>query len=777
MKALLERLKLTKVESSPPPLVTPVLSSIPPPPPVRQEQKPIVVLGDPIELMRERELSKPKLKLQPVIGLPGPIGVSEMVSVPVSLNGPALSEYQNPPNLTYAGGRPIYLTDTEVQADVSRWATYPAIATVIMDGNNIEGASDIGTSTLSATQSIGSPVLNLLRGPGGVPGVINMRDNNGTNHTLESIDANLFFDDELLAKAGDIQNISDWALYPALANVDMDNKSIVNCGSITTIPSAIIDNTEGTIKTLNLDMGPDDASRINFTNEFGTSKDLKLEVGGGGHLQWGGENVVVGNVVTEINPGNNTGIVALRSQGETVTITNPAAGIVNFEVPAVDVGVISLNTKTGNVDLISAGGTVTITPVPLTSNIDLSVPGLVALEEQVAAIEGEVATLQGEVTALQGEVVALQGEVTGIQGEVTVLTGGLATVTAGLGVVTSSYVTKVGLAGNQRTGEITLAAGSNTTITESPNGTFTIASSGGGGGVTSVNAITGAVNLVAGAGVSVTPSGQDITIATTDVFQATYYKSGNQNLSAPPSSATDITFDLTGAWNNDGGYITHVNGTTAFTVVQSGLYQLEWNASIQATGSAWTSLLKQISIDITRGAVENVTIAQNTSIPSGSNYAQNLCSTFNLVAGDVINCRVVNSYTAGTPQALGYTVANPIDLNTWFSWRFITLGGATAYQNPPPVIQAAGTTALIPTTANTTYILTSGAIQNFTTAGLGVGNAGLVWYVKNGSGSDITIQHNGTNITGQTSTIHTNTGSSNSSSQIIYWNGTNLIMY
>jgi len=487
MKALLERLKLTKVESSPPPLVVPVLSSFPPPPLPPPKPHPVILdLGDPIELMRERELSKPKLKLQPVIGLPGPIGVSEMVSVPVSLNGPALSEYQNPPNLTYAGGKPIYLTE---EGDLGRWSLFPAISTVVMDGNSIEGASDIGTSTVSATQSIGSPVLNLLRGPGGVPGVINMRDNNGTNHTLESIDANLFFDDELLAKAGDIQNISDWALYPALANVDMDNKSIVNCGSITTIPSAIIDNTEGTIKTLNLDMGPDDSARIKFTNEFGVNKDLKLEVGGGEHLQWGGENVVVGNVVTEINPGNNTGIVALRSQGETVTITNPAAGIVNFEVPAVDVGVISLNTKTGNVDLISAGGTVTITPVPLTSNIDLSVPG-------IAVLEGEVATLQGEVATLQGEVVAIQGELVVIDGEIATLTGGLATVTAGLGVVTSSYVTKVGLAGNQRTGEITLAAGSNTTITESPNGTFTIASSGGGGGgVTTLNGQAGALTL------------------------------------------------------------------------------------------------------------------------------------------------------------------------------------------------------------------------------------------------------------------------------------------
>jgi hypothetical protein len=98
------------------------------------------------------------------------------------------------------------------------------------------------------------------------------------------------------------------------------------------------------------------------------------------------------------------------------------------------------------------------------------------------------------------------------------------------------------------------------------------------------------------------------------------------------------------------------------------------------------------------------------------------------------------------------------------------------------VIQAAGTTALTATNANTTYLLTSGATQNFTTTGLGAGNAGLYWYVKNttaagGGGSDITIQANGVAIAGSTSTAHQNTNTQNSSLQVIYWNGTTLTMY
>jgi hypothetical protein len=101
----------------------------------------------------------------------------------------------------------------------------------------------------------------------------------------------------------------------------------------------------------------------------------------------------------------------------------------------------------------------------------------------------------------------------------------------------------------------------------------------------------------------------------------------------------------------------------------------------------------------------------------------------------------------------------------------------TAPSTPVPLIQASTTTALTTANANTTYILASGATQNFTTAGLVLGDAGKVWYVKNASGGDIGIEDNGSAISGETSTVQAGTGSANSSIQIIYWNGANLIMY
>jgi hypothetical protein len=263
------------------------------------------------------------------------------------------------------------------------------------------------------------------------------------------------------------------------------------------------------------------------------------------------------------------------------------------------------------------------------------------------------------------------------------------------------------------------------------------------------------------------------------VYQATYYKSVAQTLT---SGNTDITFDLTGSWNNTGGYVTHVDGTTSFTVVQTGLYQLEFNAIVLANGAVYaTTANRNVAIDITRSPTAEQAIITNSSVmATAQNYGQSVSSSYYLVAGDVINLRVGNTFTGGPPTV--QQSLNVFDLNTFFSWTFVSTGTALAYQNPPPVIQGAGTTALIPTSANTQYILTSGTLQNFTTAGLGAGNAGAVWFVKNaqasgGGGNDVTIQHNGTAITGATSVLHNTTINVNTASQTLYWTGTDLIMY
>ena len=161
------------------------------------------------------------------------------------------------------------------------------------------------------------------------------------------------------------------------------------------------------------------------------------------------------------------------------------------------------------------------------------------------------------------------------------------------------------------------------------------------------------------------------------VYQATYYKSANQNLT---SGATDITFDSTGEWNNPGTYISHTNGTTDFTVGVTGLYQMEFNAFINANGASWNLLTnKNVAIDITRTPTAEQAVIANTALQAnaggggggvGVNYAQCVTATYYLKVGDVINLRVANTFTGGPPSAEG--LLNTFDLNTFFTWRFIS---------------------------------------------------------------------------------------------------------
>lgn len=152
-----------------------------------------------------------------------------------------------------------------------------------------------------------------------------------------------------------------------------------------------------------------------------------------------------------------------------------------------------------------------------------------------------------------------------------------------------------------------------------------------------------------------------------NLFIGQYYKSANQNL---VSGSTDITFDLTQSWNNPGGYISHTNGTSVFTVNQPGLYQLEFNLTVNANSATWNvGTNKVISIDITRiGIAEVVAFGQANNTATTTSYIQSTSATFYLNIGDIINCRCQNNYATATPNAAG---AIGFDLNTWFTWKYI----------------------------------------------------------------------------------------------------------
>jgi hypothetical protein len=65
-------------------------------------------------------------------------------------------------------------------------------------------------------------------------GQVLLNDSSGTE-VLKAIGGDLFFNNELLAKAGDIQDIADWSLYPALATVELAGQSLTQANDISSV--------------------------------------------------------------------------------------------------------------------------------------------------------------------------------------------------------------------------------------------------------------------------------------------------------------------------------------------------------------------------------------------------------------------------------------------------------------------------------------------------------------------------------------------------------------
>jgi len=123
------------------------------------------------------------------------------------------------------------------QQDVSGWYIYPAANGSVLFNNTIpppmpvvnqgnlhafgDGIFYNGDTLMPDTWYL-NPSLN---------GEVLLNDASGTQ-LLHSIDANLYYNNELLAKAGDIENVADWSLYPALQQVELAGQNIIQAGDI-----------------------------------------------------------------------------------------------------------------------------------------------------------------------------------------------------------------------------------------------------------------------------------------------------------------------------------------------------------------------------------------------------------------------------------------------------------------------------------------------------------------------------------------------------------------
>jgi hypothetical protein len=213
--------------------------------------------------------------------------------------------------------------------------------------------------------------------------------------------------------------------------------------------------------------------------------------------------------------------------------------------------------------------------------------------------------------------------------------------------------------------------------------------------VNSVGGLTGDVGLTSpDATITITPVGSDLQIISKPK-QATYFKpyvagavpNGGQFLTnaTSPADITDMTMDGFASWNNDGGYITHALGSNTWTVVQSGLYQLDFHATIVPNGATFnnptlpaTTQGKSVSILLNRPSISSAYFplavqqgVQGNALPVI--YGQSTVLTFYLLAGDNIRLRVQNQYTGTATSAYAAAqAATLLDLNTYFSWVYIS---------------------------------------------------------------------------------------------------------
>lgn len=263
---------------------------------------------------------------------------------------------------TNAGGNSFFAS---VGSQIS-WSTIPAISDVNMNNYNIINLNKIEDANEISVAHLISPLID------GKTISLQNQDNQNIN-VLEAINGDLFFNAELLAKANDIQDIADWANYPALFNINMNGKSITNTTSDLNISNSDIAGNLVLSSANNLSLTSANDLIISLNSSVGAAGEL-LGSDGAGHVVW---TVPTAAGVTSLNTLN--GAITVSSTNAATLGVAQVGQDIQLTVPASAVGVTSFQTLTGAVGLTSTGGSVGITTVG--QNINLETLGITPVSD------------------------------------------------------------------------------------------------------------------------------------------------------------------------------------------------------------------------------------------------------------------------------------------------------------------------------------------------------------------------------------------------------------
>ena len=370
-------------------------------------------------------------------------------------------------------------------------------------------------------------------------GTITLSDTIG-DQTLQAIGTELFFDGQLLAKAGDIQNISDWALYPANADVNIDGKNIENVLKITDSTNVFGTNGQylssdgskiewttpvsGGVTQLNSLTGNVNITSTNNDTLTVTQvdKDIQLTVVGGSGVQTlntltgavnitsTNENLTVAQVGQDIQLtiAGGAGVESLNTLTGAVNITSTNTNLtvaqvdqnIELTVLAGGIGVESLNTLAGAVNITSTNTNLTVAQVA--QNVEFTVLAGGIGVESLNGVSGAI-TISGSDTAqvgVAGQTLTVTATTLGVSTDLTTTCWGAAN-SAQLSATSAGITAGTALA-DAATAQATATSAGITAGSALTTATLALSQS----GITQVNTGTGQVVIQAGTGINVNTS-------------------------------------------------------------------------------------------------------------------------------------------------------------------------------------------------------------------------------------------------------------------------------